>query len=353
MPKLRSGRSSPFGIHRVLQPIGVLPQAAHRLDPSADLWDDEVRLSVEELNLDASSYRQLVDATDGDFDSVRTNVARIIAQRGKMHNPVTGSGGMLVGVVDEVGSRSPLRLQPGERVATLVSLTATPLVVSDGLVRWDGRSEHVPTEGHAILFSRSAVAQMPVDVATPIALDLFDVAGAPALTARVVGTVGHTLGRAPDVAVLGASGKSGSLALVAAQQAGAETRVGVVPTDEEAAVLLDAAIATDVLVADASDGVRLADTLGTRFDVTVVCTNVPGCEGGAILATAPGGTVIFFSMATEFSRAALSAESLLADVTLLIGNGYVPGAADLALRLWRETPGLQRLFTRRSHAHSE
>lgn len=117
-------------------------------------------------------------------------------------------------------------------------------------------------------------------------------------------------------------------------------------------MLLDAAIANDVLVADASDGVLLAEALGTRFDVTVVCTNVRGCEGGAIMATAPGGTVIFFSMATDFSRAALSAESLLADVTLLIGNGYVPGAADLALRLWQETSGLQRLFARRSHAHS-
>ena len=58
--------------------------------------------------------------------------------------------------------------------------------------------------------------------------------------------------------------------------------------------------------------------------MTVVCVDVPGCEGGAILATAEGGTVVFFSMATSFTAAALGAEGLAADVTMLVGNGYVP-----------------------------
>jgi L-erythro-3,5-diaminohexanoate dehydrogenase len=78
--------------------------------------------------------------------------------------------------------------------------------------------------------------------------------------------------------------------------------------------------------------------------VTVVCVDVPGCEGGAILSTRQGGTVIFFSMATSFSAAALGAEGLAADVTMLVGNGYVPGHADLALDLIRTTPSVRRLF---------
>ena len=86
---------------------------------------------------------------------------------------------------------------------------------------------------------------------------------------------------------------------------------------------------------------------GGPADVTVVCVDVPGCEGGAILATAEGGTVIFFSMATSFSAAALGAEGLAADVTMLIGNGYVPGHAELALDLLRTEPGVRSLFERR------
>ncbi len=79
----------------------------------------------------------------------------------------------------------------------------------------------------------------------------------------------------------------------------------------------------------------------------MVCVDVPGCEGGAILTTSPRGTVIFFSMATSFSAAALGAEGLAADVTMLVGNGYVPGHADYAVQLLRDQPGVRALFERR------
>ena len=123
---------------------GVLPQAAARLDTGRELRDDEVRVRVERLNLDAASFRQLERKHDGDGEAVRAEVLEIVGTRGKMHNPVTGSGGMLVGTVEEVGPESPLGLAVGDRVATLVSLTLTPLVIEDGLVGWDGRSEQVP-----------------------------------------------------------------------------------------------------------------------------------------------------------------------------------------------------------------
>jgi L-erythro-3,5-diaminohexanoate dehydrogenase len=337
--------SSPIGLHRVLEPVGLLPQAAWRLDPQPALWPDEVRVRVERLNLDAASYRQMCGAHGGDGAAVRDQVLAIVAERGKMQNPVTGSGGMLVGVVDEVGPASPLGLAAGDRVATLVSLTLTPLAIHDGLSGWDGRSEQVPASGHAILFGRSIAAVLPADLPVPLALAALDVCGAPALTARVVGQ--RTGDAAPAVAVLGGGGKSGSLSLAAARRAGAGRLVGVVPTDAEAAALRRAGLADEVVVADARDPVGLAAAIGDPVDVTVVCVDVPGCEGGAILATRPGGTVVFFSMATSFTAAALGAEGLAADVTMLVGNGYVPGHADLALRLLREDAGVRILFDAR------
>ncbi len=337
---------SPAGLHRVLGPAGALPQAADRLDATPLLWPDEVRLRVERLNLDAASYRQLHVEHAGDGAAIRAAVLGIVQTRGKMHNPITGSGGMLVGVVDEVGPQSPLGLRTGQRVATLVSLTLTPLALDDGLSGWDGLSEQVPAAGHAILFARSIAAALPDDLPTPLALAVLDVCGAPALTARVVADY-VARGRSPVVAVLGGGGKSGALALAAARTAGAASLVGVVPTDEEAGTLTRSGLADDVVVADARDPVGLAGTLGAPADVTVVCVDVPGCEGGAILATAAGGTVLFFSMATSFSAAALGAEGLGADVTLLIGNGYVPGHAEHALELVRTTSGLRDLLEHR------
>nr|WP_202897609.1 L-erythro-3,5-diaminohexanoate dehydrogenase [Actinopolymorpha pittospori] len=332
-------------MHRVCEPAGALPQAAARLDTRKGLWPDEVRVRVERLNLDAASYRQLWSAHGGDGAVVRRAVADIIASRGKMQNPVTGSGGMLVGTVEEVGPASPLGLVPGDRVATLVSLTLTPLVIEDELAGWDGRSEQVPCRGSAILFGRSIAARLPTDVPSPLALAVLDVCGAPALTHRVVS------GRAaPTVCVLGGAGKSGSLALAAARRAGAGRTIGVVPNETEARALERAALADVVALADARNPVGLADAVekaGGPADVTVVCVDVPACEGGAILATAPGGTVIFFSMATSFSAAALGAEGLAADVTMLIGNGYVPGHAEYALDLVRAEEGVRRLFEAR------
>lgn len=346
---------SPVGLHRVIEPAGVLPQAAQRLDASPGLWSDEVRISIERLNLDAASYRQLAEAHGGDGDAVRAAVLEIIGERGKMQNPVTGSGGMLVGVVDEVGPESPLGVGPGDRVATLVSLTLTPLQITDGLSRWDGHSEQVPAEGHAILFARSIVAKLPDDLAPELSLAVMDVCGAPALTARVVGQyVDKDI--KPVVSVIGGAGKSGSLSLAAARRAGAGRTIGIVPVSHEADKLNGAGLADVVALADARDPVALAaavEQAGGPADITVVCVDVPGCEHGAVLSTVSGGTVIFFSMATSFSAAALGAEGLAADVTMLVGNGYVPGHADYALELLRSVPGVRGLFEGRLAAQGQ
>jgi L-erythro-3,5-diaminohexanoate dehydrogenase len=347
------GMAVSVGLSRVIDPPGVLPQAAQRLDVRPEIAADEVRVRIERLNLDAASFRQLAEKHGGDGAAVRAEVLEIIGTRGKMHNPVTGSGGMLLGVVEEVGPESPLTVKPGDRVATLVSLTLTPLAVTDGLRRWDGVSEQVPAEGHAILFGRSAVAVLPDDLPPELALAVFDVCGAPALTDRVVR--GHAAGGRPvTVAVLGGAGKSGSLALAAARLAGART-LGVVVSVAERDVLVAAGVADAVAVADARDPVAVSaavtGALGGPATVTVVCVDVPGCEHGAILATADGGTVVFFSMATSFAAAALGAEGLGADVTMLIGNGYVPGHAAFAVDLLRRVPAVRAMFEARIAGH--
>jgi L-erythro-3,5-diaminohexanoate dehydrogenase len=345
-PRAQTRRlASSLGLHRVQDPPGVLPQAAWRLDPNPAIASDEVRVRVDRLNLDAASYRQLRETYADDADKIRAAVLDIITTRGKMQNPVTGSGGMLTGTVEEVGPTSPLGLEPGQRIATLVSLTLTPLVITDALYRWDAQSEQVPCEGYAILFARSIAAVLPADLPVPLSLAVMDVCGAPALTSRVI--------KEGNIAVvIGAAGKSGSLSAAAARRAGASTVLGVVPTETEAALLrgTGAGLVDEIVIADARDPVGLAEKVqaaGGPADVTVVCVDAAGCEGGAILSTAQGGTVIFFSMATSFSAAALGAEGLAADVTMLVGNGYVPGHAEFALDLLRSTPAVRNLFERR------
>lgn len=348
---------SPFGTHRVLAREGIgpaLPQQAQQLDASPDIASDEVRIGLEVLNLDAASYRQLAQThtqANGETDglALRQAVLEIVASRGKMQNPVTGSGGMLIGTVEAVGERSTLGLSVGMRVATLVSLSLTPLQITDGLRNWDGLSEQVPATGHAILFGRSIAAELPADLDPLLGLMVMDVCGAPALVSRVVQQY-RQRGVQPTVAVLGAAGKSGSLSLAAARSSGAADTVAVVPHRGEYDLLNGIGLAEHVVIADARDPLELAQAVQTATgpaDITVVCVDVPGCEQPAIMATAQGGTVIFFSMATSFSAAALGAEGLAADVTMLIGNGYVPGHAAYALSLIRDDTAVRGLFESR------
>ena len=357
-------QSSPVGLHRVLRPSGdqiTLPQAADRLDASPQIWADEVRIDIEILNLDAASYRQLSGAhrlpgggTDG--AALKSAVLDIVATRGKMQNPVTGSGGMLIGTVAEVGPASPLGLAVGDHVATLVSLSLTPLQITDDLARWDGLGERVPAQGHAILFGRSIAAVLPDDLDPELALMVMDVCGAPALVARLVREYG-AMGTPPSVLVLGGAGKSGSMSLAAAQDGGSGRRIAVVPNEREARMLEGTGLADHVVIADARSPLGLSaavEATGGPADITVVCVDVPGCEQPALLSTAQGGTVVFFSMATNFAAAALGAEGLAADVRMLVGNGYVPGHADYALKLLRSNAAVRSLFEGRlGHGQTE
>ncbi len=200
-----------YGLGRVVGETGVLPQRAQKLDPSLPLRAGELLIDVDSLNIDAASFKQIKEATGGDREKVIAMIRDIVATRGKMQNPVTGSGGMLIGRVRELHPEHPAAavLKVGDRIATLVSLSLTPLVIEE--VR-DLRPEidRVDIRGHAILFASGLYAQLPTDMPDTLALAALDVCGAPALVARYV-QPGMT------VAVLGA-GKSGALCLAQARR---------------------------------------------------------------------------------------------------------------------------------------
>jgi L-erythro-3,5-diaminohexanoate dehydrogenase len=106
----------------------------------------------------------------------------------------------------------------------------------------------------------------------------------------------------------------------------------------------------EAVAVDCTDPIAVMEAVAEAFegdlaDLVFVCTNVPGCEGGAILACSDEGRVVFFSMATSFASAALTAEGLGKSCEMTIGNGFVPGHAELALNLLRSEPRLLDRFS--------
>src|SRR3954469_20363559 len=123
MDRLRP--SDPFGVQRVISPQGVLPQQAEKLDCSLPIAEDELLIEVESLNIDSASFHQISEVCQGDLKRIEKHILDLVQKRGKHHNPVTGSGGMLIGKVSAVGPQFPVQEKPvkvGERIATLVSL---------------------------------------------------------------------------------------------------------------------------------------------------------------------------------------------------------------------------------------
>ncbi len=332
----------PYGLRRVVSPRGVLPQRADALDPSLPLGEDELAISVEALNVDSASFRQIESAVGRDPDRIAGEVLRIVRERGKMHNPVTGSGGMLLGRVEEVGPRHPAAgtLRPGDRVATLVSLTLTPLRL-DRILSVRPEVDRVECRGRAVLFATGLWARLPDDLPEGLVLAALDVCGAPALVARYARPGQRVL-------VLGA-GKSG--ARVCAQAGASLAGRGEVVAADRSQAALDAltraGLAGRTLRVDLTDAVetlRAVEAAGGPFDLVVNCASVAGTEMASILSVKDGGAIVFFSMATSFTAAALGAEGLGRDATLVMGNGYVPGHADLTLDLLRRDPALRALF---------
>lgn len=335
----------PYGLRRVVRPPGVLPQRASVLDPSLPLGEDELSIDVEALNVDSASFRQMADAAGGDPVAIGAEVVRIVGERGKLHNPVTGSGGMLIGRVKSVGGRHPAfeDLHPGERIATLVSLTLTPLRI-DEVLSVNPEADRVEIRGEAVLFATGLWARLPEDLPERLALAVLDVCGAPALVARHVR-------RGDRVLVIGA-GKAGALVCAQARESLAGSGEVIAADLSEAALeaLTAAGVVNRTLPFDATQGVEAlhrAESTGGLFDLVVNCANVPGTELSSILSVRDGGTVIFFSMATSFTTVALGAEGIGKDATLVIGNGYVPGHADLAMDLVRRNARLRDLFASR------
>lgn len=341
--KMKKG--NPYGTHRVISPKGVLPQPADVIDNTMEIYDNEVLIDVKTLNIDSASFTQIEEQAKGNIEEIKKIMMGLVEKQGKHKNPVTGSGGMLIGTVKEIGPalNGKTDLKVGDKLATLVSLSLTPLVIEEILaVRPD--IDQVDIKGQAILFESGIYAVLPEDMPETLALSVLDVAGAPAQAAKLV-KPGDT------VVVIGGGGKSGLLCLYEAKKrAGVTGKVICIGGSEKStdrARKLD--LADEYFAADATDAIGIYEKImvltdGKLADIVINCVNIPNTEMASILACKDDGTVYFFSMATSFTKAALGAEGVGKDVNMIVGNGYTKGHAAIALQVLRESESLRKLF---------
>lgn len=339
-------KGNPYGTHRVLEPKGVLPQPALKVDNDMEIYDNEILIDVQTLNIDSASFTQIKEQANGEVEEIKNIMKGIVAKSGKHQNPVTGSGGMLIGTIEQIGPalKGKTNLKVGDKIATLVSLSLTPLRIDEiNQVRPD--VDQVDIKGKAILFESGIYAILPQDMPENLALSVLDVAGAPAQTAKLVKP-------GDNVVVIGGTGKSGMLCLYEAKKrAGVTGKVICIGSRDKTLERVRQANLADVYIkANATDAVEILEkvseaTNGEMADIVINTVNIQNTEMSSILACKDQGIVYFFSMATNFTKAALGAEGVGKDVTMIVGNGYTKDHAAITLELMRESKELRDIFT--------
>lgn len=342
--KMKKG--CPYGSHRVIESVGILPQMAWRVDNNMEeIYDNEILVDVNRLNIDAVSFRQIKEQAGEDRERIKQIILETVATRGKQHNPVTGSGGMFTGTVRMIGDSSPRQtdLEVGDRIASLVSLSLTPLRINK-IKRVRKEIDQLEIEGQAILFERTVYAKLPPDMSESLVTAVLDVAGAPAQTARLV-KPGDT------VLIIGAGGKSGMLCSYEAKRKSGPNGfiIGAGHSSRSTQRIKDLGLCDRVIQVDATKPLevqlRVSNLTNTKMaDITINCANVPDTELGCILATKQKGLIYFFNMATDFNKAALGAEGLGQEVTMIIGSGYVKDHAKVVMNILEESPEIRRTF---------
>lgn len=337
-------RGCKYGTHRVIGE-NVLPQPAKKINNDMNIYDNEILIDVQALNIDSASFTQIEEDCNQDIEKIKARILEIVEEKGKMQNPVTGSGGMLIGTIEKIGSdlEGNIDLKVGDKIATLVSLSLTPLKIEE-IVDIKPDIDRVEIKGKAILFESGIYAKLPTDMEETLALAALDVAGAPAQTQKLVKSGNSVL-------ILGAAGKSGMLCCYEARKkAGKAGKViGLVINSKDAEFIKENDLVDEAIIVDAQNPNAVLNKVleannGKEVDLAINCVNVPNTEMSTILPVRDKGVVYFFSMATTFTKAALGAEGVGKDVDMIIGNGYTKGHADVTLTALRESENLKNIF---------
>jgi L-erythro-3,5-diaminohexanoate dehydrogenase len=339
-----------LGVQRVLEPKGTLPQPAWKLNNAATAYPTETLVDVHTLHIDSASFTQIASACDHDPQRMSKHILDIVARRGKMHNPVTGSGGVLIGTVQELdevfGKMHGLAI--GDTIVSLTSLSWLPLYLEEIHTIHLNRSE-VEVRGKAIFFRSNPVSKLPDDLPRSLVVAALDVAGAPSRVSMLTGP-------GMRVTVLGAGGTAGLLTLCALRQRlGSSGEIIAIEFGKQAAEDIAELNVADVIIrGDATRPLELVEQLKRtsgngdyHADLTINVVNIPNTEFATILLTKSTGRILFFSMATSFTSAALGAEGMGRQVEMHIGNGYMPDHGNVALQLLRDYPALHTIFIRR------
>ena len=319
--------SATYGIKRVLEPKNVLPTSAWKLDNGRNIFPDELRVSIKRIHLEGTGFKQICTESNDDEKKIKQNIIDMVIRRGKLHNPVTDTGGLVMGVVEEIGAEYDNRegLKTGDLIICNASAASIPLYIEE-ITGVNKAFNQLEAKGYAIIHSLIPIVKAPKDVPVDMLMFTFDQSG--------------TLYRLHKLAegkkkflIVGNSMLTNLLyGYVIRDTAGENCEITCL-LDKKTNLRL-AGKGMDSLMEKVFDEVNFLDILRpmecverlggeSLFDLSVNCAEIPGAETVNILATKPGGTVLFANLINNLNIALYITESISKNLEVRGAEGYL------------------------------
>ena len=319
--------SATYGIKRVLEPKNVLPTSAWKLDNGRNIFPDELRVSIKRIHLEGTGFKQICTESNDDEKKIKQNIIDMVIRRGKLHNPVTDTGGLVMGVVEEIGAEYDNRenLKTGDLIICNASAASIPLYIEE-ITGVNKAFNQLEAKGYAIIHSLIPIVKAPKDVPVDMLMFTFDQSGT---LYRL-----HKLAeRKKKFLIVGNSMLTNLLyGYVIRDTAGENCEITCL-LDKKTNLRL-AGKGMDSLMEKVFDEVNFLDILRpmecverlggeSLFDLSVNCAEIPGAETVNILATKPGGTVLFANLINNLNIALYITESISKNLEVRGAEGYL------------------------------
>ena len=328
-----------YGTSRVLEPKFVMPASAWRLDNSRNIRSDEMRVSLERVHLEGTSFKQITGEMGRDPKRVKQAIIDIVIRRGKLHNPVTDTGGVLCGKVEMIGDEYENRygLKVGDMVIVNASLSSLPMHLED-IDDIDWVFNQFTAKGYVICHSGIPIIKINDTIPVRALLFALDESGTLAKLSKLLEgkrrflIVGNNiLSNILYGYVIRRSLMDECEIICALDKRTASSLAG------EGIERLSTFVFDEIHLIDILKPIECVQQLGqSAYDLSVNCAEVPGAETLNILATKSGGTVLFANLINNLNIALYLTESIAKELTILSADGYMEGYADFDIEIIKE-----------------
>lgn len=319
--------NQPYGMNRVLEPKFVLPTSAWKLDNARQLEEHEIRVDIDIIHVEGTSFKEMCLEANNNDQRIKQKIMDIVIRRGKLHNPVTDTGGLFCGKVAEIGHEyeNPKGLKVGDEVVCNASLCSVPIYI-DKVISIDRAFGQIKVEGYAILYSKVPLIKKPTDVPTNLLLFTFNESG-------TLYRISNTAVGKRKFLIVGNNLLSNLLFGYAVRKVAREDAEVVCLLDKKTDIVLKGKSINE-LISKVFTEVHYVDILkpmeclgglnaDSLFDLSINCADIPGAETINILATKSGGTVVFANLINNYNIALYITESISRQLDIRCADGYL------------------------------